>query len=696
MSRPGLTWFKLRFPRDLEADAATAAISTFTGIPYGAKIILDLSATSAGIAHHLAVTSPHRDSIAANLRAAIPSLRLTSTEPVEQDRRRALLQLAPFVASIRSDDLDATAAALLASLFPLGKGELARLRWTLRSGPRPAPGISGDSDLRGGRLKALRAKLGEPGLNVYGELSVRAGSRARRTQLVQRIVSVLRSLSTPYGRVMLDPAWIGQLCKLFYLRGRYVSAPELATLVGWPIGGPDLPGLEVGAAKRLVPSAKLPKVGRVLGVSDFEGFNRPVALSPKAATRGLWMIGATGVGKTNLLKNLILDDLEHGQGVAVLDTAGDLIPELMDTMPAKRLRDVVVIDPTDRDFAVGFNPLASGADPSLIADQLSELFHRLWRSSWGPRVAMLTHMGLLTLARRPGSTLVDLPRLYTDPAFRARVLADVDDPVGLGPDWLWFEGLSSAEQATVISPMLNKVRAFTSRPSIRAIVGQPKPSIGMRQIVAGRKVLLAHLPKGLIGAETAQLLGSLLLIGLWQTMAERASLKPEKRAPFGLWIDEAQDYAHAPVPWDEMTAQGRKYGLALALANQHAHQLPKELREALIANARSKVVFALGPTDAALMEKEFSPALTADDLVALDAYSVAAKISLDDGGTASPVTLTTPPPVKPTGSYEQVKSSSRRRYGRERSTIEDRLHSQAEGRRRTAAAPIGRKKRGSP
>jgi hypothetical protein len=300
VTRPDLIWHKLRFPRDLEADAAVAALSTFTGIPYGARIILDLSATNAGIAHHLAVTATHRDSIAANLRAAIPSLRLTSTDPLPQDRHRVMLQLVPFVATVRGDELAATAAALLASLFPLDKDELIRMRWTLKSGPRPAPGISGDSDLGDGRLKALRAKLSEPGLNVYGELSIRADSRARRAQLTQRIASVLRSLSTPYGRIMLDPVWVGQLARAVYLRGRYVSASELAALVAWPIGGPDLPGLELGAAKRLVPGAKLATEGRVIGESDFEGFQRPVALTPTASTKGLWIVGATGVGKTNL------------------------------------------------------------------------------------------------------------------------------------------------------------------------------------------------------------------------------------------------------------------------------------------------------------------------------------------------------------------------------------------------------------
>lgn len=696
MSRADLAWFKLKFPRDLEDRAAVTALSTFTGIPYGVKIVLDLSATAAGISHHLAVTESHRESVAANLRAAIPSLRLTSTEPVEQDRQRALLQLAPFVAAIRNDDPGATATALLSNLFPLGKGEEIRLRWTLWSAPAPAPGITGDSGLRAGRLMALRAKLGAPGLNVRGELSVRAGSRARRSQLVQRIASVLRSLTTPYGRVALDSPWIGRAARLLYLRGNYVNGSELAALVGWPIGGPDLPGLELGAAKQLVPNGSLLSSGRLLGVSDFEGFNRPVALSLGASTRGLYVLGPTGTGKTSLLKNLILDDLEHGRGLVAIETNGDLVTELMDIVPPDRQGDVVVIDPTDPAFAVGFNPFASAADPALIADQVGELFHRLWESSWGPRTAQLTHMGLLTLARRPGSTLLDLPRLYLDQPFRERVLTDLNDPLGLDLDWQWFAALSDREQATVISPLLNKIRAFTARPAIRAIVGQAKPALSMRQIIEGNKVLLVHIPKGLIGAETAQLLGCLILTALWQAFTERAGMARAKRHPFPVYCDEVQDFAAAPVPWDEMFSQGRKYGLALTVAHQALAQLPKELREVILANARSKIVFTLAASDAGVMEKEFAPSLTAADLQSLDAYGIAAMLALDDGSTAPPVTITATPPPKPAGSYERVRLASRRRYACSRSTVEQRLRSQAEGRRTSPAAPIGRKKRGQP
>ena len=206
-----------------------------------------------------------------------------------------------------------------------------------------------------------------------------------------------------------------------------------------------------------------------------------------------------------------------------------------------------------------------------------------------------------------GSTLLDLPRLYLDPDFRASVLAHLDDPVGLGPDWRWFGQLPEKEQATVIAPLLNKVRQFTARSSIRAIMGQAQPPLSMRQLMAQRKVLLVHLPKGLIGSETAQLLGCLVLTSLWQAATERARLPIAERSPFGLYVDEVQDFAASPIPWDEMFAQGRKYGLSLSVAHQNLDQLPKELRAVILANARSKATFALSSADAKVMERLFAP-----------------------------------------------------------------------------------------
>jgi putative NIF3 family GTP cyclohydrolase 1 type 2 len=692
MKRAELSWFQLGFPHDLTSEAVLAALASFSGIPHGTRLVFDLAATHAGITHRLAVTAAQADIVLGGLRAAVPSLRLDAIDiPPRPSGYRMLWQLVPRYAVIRSDEPAGVSAGLLASLFPLGKGELVRLSWTVQPGARPKVQSMPEPEMDG-RRRAMSRKLGLPGLHASGELVVRAKPPARLRQLCKRIAAALWSLDTGHGHLVADPPMFGRLAHLAGRRGRYLSIAELAAVIGWPIDGPDLPGLELGAAKRLVPSTALPSSGRILGVSNFAGLARPVAISSAASTRGLYVLGPTGTGKTSLIKNLVRDDLRAGRGLAVVETNGDLINDLLGLIPPHRLRDVVLLDPTDREYAVGFNPFASSADPSLVADQLGELFQRLWKEYWGPRTGQLAHMGLLTLARRSGSTLLDLPRLFLDADFRSRVLADLDDPVGLEPDWRWFGNLPPREQASVIAPLLNKVRQFTARDSIRAIVGQPTPATSMQRLMRERKVLLVYLPKGLMGAETATLLGCLILTALWQAATERAGLPPSQRHPFGLYVDEVQDFADAPIPWAEMFAQGRKYGLALTVAHQNLDQLPRELREVVLANARSKAVFALSSSDAKKLEPLFAPALTAADLQALDAHSVAAVVALEDGGTARPVTLSTPPPPVPTGSAKAVRRASRASYARARAEVEAELRRRVAG-RQPPAAPVGRKPR---
>ncbi len=692
MKRTELTWYRLRFPRDLSQDAVLAALSAFSGVSSGTRLIFDLSATKAGIEHRLAVSPKATESVLGSLRAAIPSLRLDQMEPPSRAHtQRALWQVTPATAVIRTDELAAIAADLLASLFPLNQHETVRLTWTFSPHLRPPLPLTPEIQ-RDGRQRVLMVKLTLPGLNGYGVLSIQAATAARSTQLMRRTAASLWSLSTPYGRLIADPYWYGQVLRLFGQRGRYFSVAELAAVIGWPIDGPDLPGLELGAAKRLVPSLALPTTGRVLGLSNFAGVERPVAITATASTRGLYVLGPTGTGKTSLIQNLVRDDLAQGRGLAVVETNGDLIRDLLDLIPPERTKDVVLLDPTDPDYAVGFNPFTGSHDPSLVADQLGELFQRLWTAYWGPRTGQLAHMGLLTLARRQGSTLLDLPRLFLDPQFRDKVLADLDDPVGLEPDWLWFGNLPLKEQATVIAPLLNKVRQFTARPVIRAIMGQAKPPLSMQRVMAEHKVLLVYLPKGLIGSETATLLGCLVLTAIWQAATERAGRPQAERHPFGLYVDEVQDFAAAPIPWDEMFAQGRKYGLALTVAHQNLDQLPRELREVVLANARSKAVFALSASDARVMERLFAPSLTAADLQALDAHAIAAQVALDDGSTARPVTLSTPPPPAPLGSRQQVRHASRSNYARPRAEVEASLRRQMV-RPNRPTAPVGRKRR---
>ncbi len=692
MNRKSLTWFGLNFPRDgVTLEAVVAVLSGLSGSYWRTRLTLICGADQDGIGYRVGVSQETVELVIGELRAAIPGARLDLVElNTLNATRRLLFQITPRLGALRVDHPQAVVASLVAALQPLNEGESVQLAWHLRPAVRPQLEII---NRPAGHAAALRSKLALPGWQAYGELQVVALTQARASHLLARTSSVLRSLSTPSGRLVGEPWWWGQMLYLFGQRGRYLSVRELAAVIGWPIGSPDLPGLNLTATKRLLPAAALPRHGRILGTSNFPSIERPVAISASASTLGLYIVGPTGTGKTSLIKNLVKDDFTQGRGLAVIETNGDLIREACDLVPESRRDDVVFLDPTDPEFAVGFNPFAGASDPALIADQIGELFERLWKAFWGPRTAQLAHTGLLSLAQRPGgATLLDLPRLYTDPEFRASVVAELDDPVGLGPDWRWLTSLPEKELAAIAAPLLNKTRAFTARSSIRHVIGQTHPKVTMRQIVAEGKILLVHLPKGLLGAETVRLLGCLVLVSLWQAVTERARLPLSQRHPFGLYVDEAQDFAAAPIPWDEMFAQGRKYGLSLTLAHQNLGQIPKELREVILANARSKLTFALSPADARVLERQFAPALNATDLAALEAYTVAALVALDDGSTARPVTLTTPPPPQGLGVAEQVRETSRRNYARSRREVEATLRQQVEGNGTTG--PVGSKPRG--
>ncbi|HTC71849.1 MAG TPA: hypothetical protein VK655_03100 [Solirubrobacteraceae bacterium] len=389
MRRDELTWFRLRFPRDLSQEAVLAALASFSGLPHPTRLIFDLIAGHDGITHHLAISPKAAETVLGNLRAAIPSLRLDTIEPPPQQHSlRALWQVSPATAVLRTDELTAIASGLLASLFPLAADETVRLTWTLRPHLRPPLPLTPEIQ-RDGRQRVLMTKLTQPGLNGSGLLRVQANNSARSSQLLRRTAASLWSLSTPYGRLSADPYWLGQLLRWCGQRGRYLSVEEVAAVIGWPMDGPDLPGLELGAAKRLVPSLELPQAGRILGTSNFAGVSRPVAISPGASTRGLYVLGPTGTGKTSLIKNLVRDDLAAGRGLAVVETNGDLVQDVLNLIPPERVKDVVLIDPTDPEYAVGFNPFAGSTDPSLVADQLGELFQRLWKAYWGPRTGQL-------------------------------------------------------------------------------------------------------------------------------------------------------------------------------------------------------------------------------------------------------------------------------------------------------------------
>ena len=385
-----------------------------------------------------------------------------------------------------------------------------------------------------------------------------ATDRQAGPELRGRAHAVASAFSLFAGRNRLDrhrlrhPAQV--LADRRFGRGDLVSVAELAALAHLPTDQ-TVPGLARAGARAvapppavarpaaLAPAAAGVQSPKVLGDAQAGG-RRPVALAVADARYHLHVMGATGSGKSTLLTNLVLDDIEAGRGVVVIDPKGDLITDLCDRLPAGAESRTVLIDPEDPDAAPILNVLA-GPDPDLVVDNLVGIFRSIFAAFWGPRTDDVLRAACLTLLRYAAATggstsLADVPRLLADEEFRAPMVATVaDDTVGLGGFWESYEAMSEANRAQVIGPLMNKLRAFLLRDFVRQVVGRPDSSFDMGQVLDGG-ICLVRVPKGILGEETSRLLGSFVVAKVWQTATHRARLGQAARVDASLVVDECQ------------------------------------------------------------------------------------------------------------------------------------------------------------
>ncbi len=470
-------------------------------------------------------------------------------------------------------------------------------------------------------------------------------------------------------------------------KGNLVSVKELAALAHLPTDV-SVPGLARAGANAVppppavarpvaAPAAEMagPDVSRatmeakVLGDAQAGG-RRPVSLAVADARYHLHVMGATGSGKSTLLTNLVLEDVEAGRGVVVIDPKGDLITDLCDRLPEGAEARTVLVDPEDLDAAPVLNVL-SGPDPDLAVDNLVGIFRSIFSAFWGPRTDDVLRSACLTLLRHSAATgistsLADVPRLLSDDEFRAPRIAVVSaDTVGLGGFWKSYEQMSEASRAQVIGPVMNKLRAFLPRDFVRSVVGRPDSSFDMGQVLDGG-ICLVRVPKGILGEETARLLGSFVVAKVWQTATHRARLGQAARVDASLVVDEAQNFLHLPRSFDEMLAEARGYRLSMVLAHQHLGQLPKELRDAVSANARTKVWFSMSPEDAHALSRHVAPEVSEHDLSHLGAYTAAARLVVGGEETPAFTLRTRPAPPPQPGRADAVRAANRAAHYRPR------------------------------
>jgi hypothetical protein len=690
-----LVWYRLRWPREVTPEQITQVFRLLASAG-GQPIVIETVGSVGAVEHRLALPESRSGSVVDQLRAAIPGLTIEEvpTRPPLGASHAVELRMTTRRRPLRIDDMAGLSRALLTALAHLHKGEHLCVQWvlgrTLAATTVPHDGRAigreswagalllapfgtpppADAELR----SALRTKQGEPGWRAIGRVAVIAKTPSRERQLIRQVLGAIRAAEAPGVRFWVRGCRVKRVVTATagWRLPLRLNVSELATVSAFPCGlSSELPVVAVGS-RSVSPSAAIPHRGRTIGKATFPGRERSLALTPMDSLRHVHTLGPTGVGKSTLLLNLIAQDIASGRAVVVIEPKGDLIADVLERVPPERIGDVVLLDPTDTERPVGFNPLAlNGRSPELVADQLLGMLHALHAANWGPRMHDILGASLLTLARSPNMTLAALPLLLSDAGFRRRVLMDVVDPIGLGPFWSGFEAWSEPERAAAIAPVMNKLRPLLLRPELRAIVGQTRRSFDLRRVFTERKILLVNLSKGLLGPETSALLGSLVVSQLWQAILGRAAIDPERRHPVFVYVDEFQDYMHLPLDFADALAQARGLGVGFALAHQYMHQLEPAMRSAVLANAQSRIAFRLPSEDARLLAA--GSTLDPDDFQSLEAFQCYAQLVA--GGTVQPwCSASTLPPGTSISDPALVRAASRNAYGVDRAEIEADLH----------------------
>jgi hypothetical protein len=715
LKSPALVWHRLAWPREVSPEQV-AQVCQVLAASGAQPLVIETVGSPGKVEHRLALPEVRAAGLVDQLRAAIPGVSVEEISTRETTATHAVeLRLSTKRRPLGGDDPASVSRALLTALAHVERGESLTLQWVLArrvaamAVPNHLEGMGQESWLGALMLapfgapnpadaevrNALRLKQSAPGWQAVGRIGVTAASPARARLLVGQVVGALRTAEAPGTRWVVRATRAKNItaARASWLRPLRLNAHELAVISAFPIGSTgELPVAMIGS-RMVAPSAAIPSHGRVVAQASFPGRERSLALSAADSLRHLHVLGPTGSGKSTLLLNLIAQDMAAGRAVVVIEPKGDLIADVLERVPAERVNDVVLLDPSDTERPVGLNTLAlGGRSPELVADQVLGLFHSLYAAHWGPRTHDILGASLLTLARLPGMSLAALPLLLTDAGFRRRVLPRVVDPIGLEPFWSAYEAWSEAERAAAIAPVMNKLRPLLLRPELRAIIGQSRGSFDLRQVLTERKILLVNLSKGLLGPETSALLGSLIVSQLWQAVLGRAAITPERRHPVLVYVDEFQDYLHLPVDLADALAQARGLGVGFILAHQYMHQLGPDMRSAMLANAQSRVAFRLPSEDARVIAAD--SVLAAEDFQSLGAFQCYAQL-VARSAVQPWCSAATVLPGQPISDPAAIRAASRSAYGVDRAEIEAELHELFVGRRQSVSDDLAPRRRGS-
>jgi len=539
-------------------------------------------------------------------------------------------------------------------------------------------------------LSSIKVKHSQHGFHSLIRIGADAENRNRAGMLLLSLMSALRQYETSGVKLIFSESEPTQFneAKIPWFLPLRLSIAELAGFTLLPCTDAILFGVEGLHPKLLRPPEWFEDSSKRSFAKSLGAGSVDLHIPIKDSLEHTIILGATGSGKSSVMLSLILQDIKNGLGTLVIDPKADLINDILSRVPENRIEDIVVIDPSDI-TPVGINPFqfSAEASPSLIADTILAVFKQIFSDSWGVYSQDVLSAALLTLAQTPNATLLSLPALLSDEGFRRRITSKIKDKHGLEPFWEAFETMSHSEKRRTIAPVMNKLRQFTMRPALRNMLGQVKPKFNLSDIFDKNKIILLQLNKGIIGAEAAKLLGSMVVGLTWSLALSRANIPKEERNPVSVYIDELQDFIHGiSNDFESSLAQARGLGLGFTLAHQYRAQLPPEIKAAIDTNARNKIIFGLNSSDAKEMAA-MSPELEAVDFQTLPRYHIYAQMQNNGKNTGWISGQTLPPPDEVSTPFE-LKAASMERYG---GVAEEPKHI-APAEALSSLSPIGRKK----
>lgn len=461
-----------------------------------------------------------------------------------------------------------------------------------------------------------------------------------------------------------------------------LNSGELASVFHLPTSTTNIPNIKMVKAREAAPPVSLPKEGLLIGRSVFRGESTDVRIADDDRRRHIYMVGQTGTGKSNLLVNMVSDDIRKGKGVAVIDPHGDLAEDILSLIPKNRLEDVIYFSPGHLSNPVGLNMLeydfSRPEEKTFIVNELLNIFDKLYdlKTTGGPMFEQYMRNALLLLMEdsvNEPATLMEVPRVFSDSAFRARKLARIRNPVVI--DFWEKEAVKAGGEAALsnVTPYVtSKFNNFTANDYIRPIIGQARSAFNFREVMDSGKILIVNLSKGRVGDINANLIGMIVVGKILMAALGRVDIEQEKRRDFYLYIDEFQNFATDSIA--VILSEARKYRLDLTLAHQFIAQLSDKIRDAVFGNVGSLISFRIGAKDAEFLAKHFEPVFKETDLINIDNYEAYVKL-LIKGETAKPfnVRMIKAEP----GNLEISKSAkeiSERKYSRPRDVVEQEIY----------------------